>query len=84
MSKVKKYEFFDGKKVLGYYSTSTPISGKFLIIPAINNENFEFIKVPILYRKIYDDGVDITFRICLNVIKKSKRQIKLLLNRNTI
>lgn len=83
----KKVELWNGKKVVGYIFTSTQLLGKglsFYISPGIFKEvyqkKYETIFLPLDHRIIFNDGVDFTYRAFFNVSKKSKRQIKLLLN----
>lgn len=81
------YELWNGKEVVGYFHTAHKIFGKYLIVPTISelkrhyNRQYEEIKVPVAYRKVFDDGVDITMRTVLDVRRKSKRQIEIMNNR---
>lgn len=78
------YELWDGKEVIGHFFSLHQIYGLYLVVPTVSTlkqsyyKKSEEIKVPILHRVIYDNGVDITIRKVLDVRKKSKRQIEIL------
>lgn len=81
-----KYELWDGKKVVGYYTCLYPLNivGRYMVFHMIStfkqkyNKQYETITVPITTRLISDNGIDYTIRRALDVRKKSKRQINLL------
>ena len=72
-----RYELWNGKEVVGcYVSINNLLLGDHLIIP----DGFEGkqIKIPIIYRMTYQDHQDTHLRVCLDVSKKSKRQIEII------
>jgi len=79
-----EFELWNGKKVVGTYKTFSRLYGKILVVPTIHflkqkySSKLAEIRVPIIYRVIYKDHRDTTIRQCLDVRKKSKRQIKIL------
>lgn len=84
MPTIYMYELWNGKKSLGHYVTQSRLIGKELHVPMYGclkqpyNKKWEIIKVPIIYRLMKDNGVDCTMRRCLDVRRKSKRQIEIL------
>lgn len=81
------YELWNGKKVVGFYTTSFAITGNYIVIPVLSlfkqfyNKRYEFIKIPIVY-DIQDDGVTVIMKRRLDVRKKSKRQIDIILRKS--
>lgn len=84
MIRVYKYELWNGSKVLGYYTRLSPLTGQMLVAPEMStlkqsySEKYRVIRVPIWSRIVFHDGIDITYRIYLDVRRKSKRQIDIL------
>lgn len=76
------YEVWNGKEVLGYYKTSNPIPGNHLVLPyKTSNGKVKTFTIPITYLFLNDTGLPPTFRVVLDVRRKSKRQINLLLGK---
>lgn len=84
MIETKVVELWDGKKVIGTVRNRDLI-GRFCVFLTVSilkeeyNKKYERIKVPIIIRPVWDNGIDFMFRRCLDVRRKSKRQIKILL-----
>lgn len=84
MIRTYSYELWNGKKSIGKYNTVSPLNGKSLHVYEMStlkqfySSKPKIIDVPIIYRCILDDGVDYTFRRCLDVRRKSKRQIEII------
>ena len=78
------YELWDGKAVVGIYSSRYKLAGDHIIIYEISilkqkyNSKPKVIKVPLLIRQVNNDGIDFNYRLVLDVKKKSKRQIRIL------
>lgn len=87
MIRIYKYELWNGHRVMGEYCTTSPLLGKNLVLPTISelkrpyNRKIIDITIPIITRCVKNDGVDYTIRRCLDVRKKSKRQIEIIKNR---
>jgi len=81
-----RIELWNGKKIIGYRDLGIfkPFMGKFMMIPTISplkekyGKSYEVIKVPIIIKEIYNDGIEVRFRYQLDVRRKSKRQIELI------
>lgn len=84
MIRTYSYELWDGKKVVGHYNSISQMRGKVLLVPEVSmfkqpyGTKERIIEVPVLVREVANDGVDVTFRICLDVRRKSKRQIEII------
>lgn len=84
MSDYYSYDLWNGKKVVGQYNSYAEIklTGNSITIPVYDNskyvDRYEAITVPILYKLTKTDYKTSTVLICLDVSRKSKRQIKLL------
>ena len=83
---MKKYDIWNGKKVIGSYESNDILQGKSLTIMYNSRVNLKSktlylgtIEIPIITRLVHDDGVEYLVRRCLDVRKKSKRQIKIIL-----
>jgi hypothetical protein len=80
------YEVWKGGKQIGTVTMSTPIYGKKVVFPTISilkekyGRKYETIELPVFYRFLPNNGVDFTTRLCLNANRKSKRQLKLVLD----
>jgi hypothetical protein len=79
------YQFWDGRKFIGSYTTQFPIVGKAMMFPSIAplkelyyGKKYETIEVPIAYLT-EDNGVSYTTTRVLDVRRKSKRQREILL-----
>lgn len=78
------YELWNGKEVVGHFHSLTKIYGRSLVVPETGMFKRSYfrkhpqIEVPIITRVISDNGIDVHYRICLDVRKKSKRQIEIL------
>jgi hypothetical protein len=70
-------ELKKGKKSMGHIEITTELIGKAMYFPNIDGTH---IKVPYGYECFYDDGVEYRVRRFFDVTKKSKRQIKTLLD----
>lgn len=81
------YDLWDGEKVIGKHWVLFKIWGKALIVPELSplkqpyNRKPKEIRIPLIYREVYNDGVEIHYRITLDVSRKSDRQIAILLKR---
>jgi len=83
---IKQIELWDGKKVIATIPLSTNLLfGKTAILcfapselKRVYGKRYETIELPILYRCVSDNGMDYTIRRCLDVRKKSARQIALI------
>lgn len=79
------YEVWNGKKVIGRYNISSSILGRFLIVPEVSifkqsyYKKATYIRVPVIYQFVSDNGIEVTYKRVLDVRKKSKRQIKILI-----
>jgi hypothetical protein len=79
------YELWNGSKVLGEITLISPVIGKYCLFyeKSILKQKYgqcaKFIKVPICGRIIEKTYKDYTYRICLDIRKKSKRQINIIL-----
>ena len=84
------YELWNGKKTIGEVTLRSKLLGKFLVIPTISElkreygRSYETINVPIIYRTVSDNGVEIVVRRCLDVRKNSKRQKALIAKAGTL
>lgn len=84
MITVNRYELWNGKKVLGYYNTTSILMGSELIIHTISElkriygKYYEEIKIPLTCRIIRKDATEYSVRTVLDVRKKSKRQRELI------
>lgn len=84
MISIFTYELWDGKKVVGSYVSMFGLQGRELVVPesSILKQSYfgriKQIRVPIIYRQLSDNGVDLVMRKCLDVRRKSKRQLKIL------
>lgn len=82
------YELWNGKVVLGHYGTQFPLQGLSVVIPTISelkriyDRTYETITVPLRMRLVSDNGVDFTYRLYLDVRRKSQRQIQLIRGSN--
>lgn len=74
------YKLYNGKKELGALTFKEPLQANFVELPH-NSSKYETIKLLIRARTISDNGVDIVIRRYLDVRRKSRRQISLLLSR---
>lgn len=78
------YELWNGKAVLGTITLKYPLRGRYFIVPTISelkreyNKTYEEIEVPTTFRVVSDNGVDRLIRMCLDVRRKSKRQIEII------
>ena len=83
---IKQIELWDGKKVIATIPMKTHLLfGKNAVLcfapselKRVYGKRYETITVPICLRVILDDGMDYTIRRCLDIRKKSARQIALL------
>lgn len=79
------YDLWNGKEVIGCYRSLMPIRGDLLEVRTVSafkevyNKKYEIIKVPVLWRTVYEDEVEIRKRRVLDVRRKSKRQIGIIL-----
>lgn len=85
MPPLYKYELWNGKEVVGHYVVDYLLRGKsvtFTCSPGIFKEvygkKYEQIVVPFIWRTVSDNGIDILSRLCLDVRRKSKRQLRIL------
>lgn len=81
-----KYELWDGEKTVGYYVTSYTLHGNEAVIPILNEGKFERITVPLIFSllDVISEGPKkiVTYKISLDVSRKSQRQINLLMSKN--
>lgn len=80
------YELWDGKKVVGTVTLHRPLlMGHAVDFPVYStfkqryNGPYKTIRVPIVYRTVEDNGIDIVLRKVLDVKRKSKEQIALIM-----
>lgn len=79
-----KYELWDGRKVVGYYYSMCSIRGKFVSVSEVSElkrgygHRYDTIDVPVITRIVSQTATDTTFRVVLDVRKKSRRQIDIL------
>lgn len=79
------YKLWNGKKVIGIKTLFFKLQGLHIVFPSIPLfkqsyfKKVEEIKVPIVYKEVSDNGVQIVLERMLDVSKKSKRQIRILL-----
>ena len=79
------YELWNGKKVIGTVNFFGPILGTKAVFPTISEfkrqygRNYETIEVPLMYLSQSISYREYSVKTVLDVRKKSKRQIKLLL-----
>lgn len=79
-----EYELWDGKKVVGHYYTSETIRGNSITFPEKSVLKQEYgvkpkvVEVPYIIKEVIHRGSDIHIKMCLDVRKKSKRQIELI------
>lgn len=67
-------ELWNGKEVVGWVRTTLLFLGKHVIFPIPRKS--KRIKVPVGLRIVSRTRTDITTRICLDVRRKSERQIR--------
>jgi hypothetical protein len=79
MQRGYKYELWKGKKMVGLLLSTDKIVGHEFIVPEKIGNKIQKITLPISFRVISDDGVDVHYRRVLDVTKKSKRQINSLM-----
>lgn len=77
MPEIYAYDVWDGKKVIGHFHSGSPIHGKFVAIPQTGKPWDIFI--PIIWREIPGTPIERVFRVTLDVRRKSKRQIAIIL-----
>jgi hypothetical protein len=83
-----RYELWNGKKVVGVYTTFAPIIGEFLIVPWLStykapyNKAFKEVTFKTIKCVVSDNHVDLVLRTRIDVRKKSKQQIALLTEGN--
>lgn len=71
-----EYELWNGKKVLDIIKSDKVFLGKYVFFPDLKKR--KRIKVPLITRIVYEDGVNFHFRFCLDVRRKSKKQIQII------
>lgn len=78
------YEMWKGDKLIGSITTLSPLMGRFLYVPevivlkALYSQKRTIIEIPISWKLVSDDGVNVTQKRILDVSRKSNRQIKLI------
>lgn len=78
------YELWNGKEVVGHFHSIWVLKGLSISVAEKStfkqkyNEHTAVIKVPMIRMVIADNGMDVTLRTCLDVRKKSRRQIEIL------
>lgn len=79
--KTYNFELWNGKTVVGHIPHSLPPLGVLIIFDRKDNRGrFIKIRVPLMVRVVEENATDRLLRVCLDVRKKSKNQIKLILN----
>lgn len=81
------YELWNGKKAVGSFRSRQRLIGAFMALPeplsAFGRKprggKLTLLKVPLLYRIVSDNGIDIHYRLCLDVRRLSKRQRQILM-----
>lgn len=84
MPETYQYEVWNGKEVIGYYSSNYQLTGVFINIYEHTPLKYPYgpyksIKIPLVLRPILVNGIDFHYRLVLDVRKKSKRQIDLII-----
>lgn len=88
MSTQYLYELWNGKECVGYHSSMFLLLGKFIVVPEtpilkqLYNKKLKTVTAPLIYRVVDDNGVDIISRRVIDVRRKSKRQIAVLVGRS--
>lgn len=81
------YDVWDGRSVVGQYWSLHQIQGEYLelcevpTLKQVYGRKIKTIKIPIVCVESFNDGVEFRFRFSLDVRKKSKRQIKIILGK---
>lgn len=81
------YDLWDGKKVIGTMHSFFALKGGSISMPEVSALKQSYyaepktISCPIFIRTVSDDGVTITAKRTIDVRKKSKRQIKILMSK---
>lgn len=79
------YKVRKNNMVLGIKIVSNKLVGRYAVFPVINQKGrLESIEVPIKYLCLLDNGIFYTIERYLDVSKKSKRQIELLLHKGVV
>lgn len=84
MIRTYNYELWNGKKVLGYYSSIHQLCGNRMVVYETSTLKQSYksypktFEIPITTRIVSYDGIDMLSRIVLDVRKKSKRQIDIM------
>jgi hypothetical protein len=85
MPNMYEYELWNGKKVVGYHLSLFPLIGRKLVIYETNvfKEKYanasKTFTVPITFRVVYITQTECLTRIILDVRRKSKRQIEIII-----
>jgi hypothetical protein len=78
------YELWNGKAVVGFYKSSSPIYGKSVhifetsILKEIYGRKTKMIAIPTMFRIVSTTYQDQTIRMVLDVRRKSKRQLQII------
>ena len=78
------YELWDGKKVVGTINVPYTFFGREAlffdssILKQKYRKKYKIIKVPLTQRIVSRTATDVTYRTCLDVKRKSKRQIEVI------
>lgn len=81
MPTIYMYELWNGKNVVGYHRSTHLLQGNHVEIFEVSilkeryNKAYKPFKIPITTRVISDNGIDVHTRVCLDVRRKSIRQI---------
>jgi hypothetical protein len=86
MSEFYVYDLWNGKEVVGTYSSMSELAGNTLIVPYLSefkqgyNKKIKNIKLPLIVRVVSVNihRGEVTYRLALDVRRKSKRQIAFL------
>jgi hypothetical protein len=87
---IYKYEMWKGKRLVGYFHTTSTIQGKFFMVPLFSvlkepyNCRWTAVKVRVSYRCIHEGGPDWVFRTVLDVSRNTPNQIKKLKERGKL
>lgn len=86
MAEYLRYPVYKGNKLIGYYTTYLPLMGikAFFYETSFLKQRYDrkikYIEVPIRSKVIFDNHVEKHYTLYLDVTRKSKRQIDIILN----
>lgn len=78
------YELWNGKEVIGTCASFGLLRGDHVVVHEVSplkrryNERPKTFECPLIWRMIKDTGIEYTMRMCIDVRRKSKRQVDIL------